>query len=189
MKYGIGDKVRVISDLVEDDPRFDNIGVDDKMVKFSGKKVTITHVYEPGEYLIFEDDEEYVWAEAMFSEITEFTLDDLETRMVIETRNGDRYLVLRDQKEIHVMCSDGNYYTKLVGGNYRNHDVGMRFLGDTDLDIMMVFPKVDTFEEVKTVKGPIWERKERKKMTLTEICKELGYDVEIIQECEAENEE
>ena len=28
----------------------------------------------------------------------------------------------------------------------------------------------------------IWERKEKKKMTVSEICKELGYDVEIIRE-------
>lgn len=28
----------------------------------------------------------------------------------------------------------------------------------------------------------IWERKERRKMTVSEICKELGYDVEIVKE-------
>ena len=28
----------------------------------------------------------------------------------------------------------------------------------------------------------IWERKEKRKMTVSEICKELGYDVEIIKE-------
>ena len=28
----------------------------------------------------------------------------------------------------------------------------------------------------------IWERKEKRKMTVSEICKELGYDVEIVKE-------
>lgn len=180
MKYKVGDRVKVIEDLTEGDHRFEDIGVEKEMVAFRGKKVTIAEVSYLGGYLIHEDGEEYVWAEDMFSKITEFTLDDLETRMVIETRNGDRYLVLRDQKEIHVMCSDGNYYTKLVGGNYENHNAEMRFLEDTDLDVMTVYPKVDTFNEVETVNEPIWERKEPKKMTVAEIQKELGYEVEVI---------
>lgn len=28
----------------------------------------------------------------------------------------------------------------------------------------------------------IWERKEKRKMTVSEICKELGYDIEIVKE-------
>ncbi len=184
MKYGIGDKVRVISDLVEDDPRFDNIGVDDKMVKFSGKKVTITHVYEPGEYLIFEDDEEYVWAEDMFSEITEFTLDDLETRMVVETRDKDRYLVFREGGDIHLMNARGIsclYDPKGYGPDMTH--------ASHKKDIVKVFGKISYFKEAKNTGQLLWKRKEPKKMTVAEICKELGYDVEIIQECEAVNEE
>lgn len=180
MEYKAGDRVKVIEDLVEGDHRFHTVGVSDDMLEFCGKTVTIADVDFLGRYLIEEDQKAYLWLGTMFSGYAEFTLDDLETRMVIETRNGDRYLVLRDQKEIHVMCSDENYYTKLVGGNYGNHNVEMRFLEDTDLDVMRVFPKVDTFDEVKTVNEPIWERKEPKKMTVAEIQKELGYEVEVI---------
>lgn len=180
MKYKVGDKVRVIEDLEWDDPRFPTCGVTEEMAALRGKCVTIKGITCNGRYETVETGRWYAWTEEMFSGIADFTLDDLETRMVVETRNGDRYLVFRDQKEIHVMCSDGNFYTKFVGGNYGNHNADMRFPGDTDLDVMTVFPKVDTFEEVKTVNDPIWERKEPKKMTIAEIQKQLGHEVEVI---------
>ncbi|WP_394911949.1 hypothetical protein [uncultured Robinsoniella sp.] len=195
MKYKVGDKVRVLSDLVKDDPRFRDVGVEEEMEAFRGKKVTISHLYKTGEYLISEDGEEYLWAEDMFSEITEFELDDLETRMVVETRDKcrylvlrGRYLVLRDKEKIHFMNANGNTCIRNSQGFGPLYDENMKN-GNPDKDILKVFPKVDTFEEVKTVNDPIWERKEPKKMTLTEICNELGYDIEIIPECEAVNEE
>ena len=179
MKYKIGDKVRVIPDLKECDTRFGDIGVAEEMAAFRGKKVTITHLYKTGEYLISEDGEEYVWAEGMFSEITEFTLDDLGTRMVVETRDKCRYLVFRDKEEIHFMNANGNTCIRNSQGFGPRYDENMKN-GNPDKDILKVFPKVNTFEEVKTVNGPIWERKEPKKMTVAEIQKELGYGVEVI---------
>ena len=175
MKYKIGDKVRVIPDLKECDPRFGAIGVEEEMAAFRGKKVTITHLYESEEYLISEDGEEYVWAEEMFSEIADFTRGDLRSGMVAEVRNGNRYLVLKDGEDIYMMNALG--MTHLDG----NHDEHLRYW-DTDFDIVKVFDKVVTFESVKTTTDLLWERKEPKKMTIAEIQKQLGYVIEIVSE-------
>lgn len=183
MKYKIGDKVRVIPDLKECDPRFGVIGVEEEMEAFRGKKVTIAKIYDLGGYLIHEDGEEYVWAEDMFSEITEFTLDDLETRMVVETRDKERYLIFREGKGIHLMNARG------ISCLYEPERYGPDMMHFShEKDIVKVFGKISYFEEAKNTGQVLWERKEPKKMTLKEIIEKLGYDVEIIPECEAENE-
>lgn len=71
MKYEVGDRVRVISDLVEDDPRFDDVGVDPEMVAFSGKTVTIKAVIDDKKYLIAQDGEYFAWTDGMFYGIHE----------------------------------------------------------------------------------------------------------------------
>lgn len=151
------------------------------MAALRGKVVTIRIVNERiRRYAI--DGVDAWWTDEMFSGYAEFTLADLRSGRVVETRNGYRYLILKDGDEIDLMNANGE---KHLRGQYDNH------LNDhtKDFDIMRVFRKVDTFKEVKTTTKLLWERKEPKKMTITEICKELGYDVEIIQECEVENEE
>lgn len=182
MKYKIGDKVRVIPDLEECDPRFGAIGVEEEMAAFRGKKVTITHLYESEEYLISEDGEEYVWAEDMFSGYADFARDDLRSGMVVETRNRDRYLVLVNPQKIRLMRSNGWGFMHVTGGNWGGHSDDLRSEGFPGLDIMKVFDEVNNFDEVKTTTDLLWERKDPKKMTLSDVCKQLGYDVEIIPE-------
>lgn len=167
MKYKVRDKVRVIPDLIEGDKRFPDTGVTEEMETLQGKIVTITDIYGDKGYLIHEDGWEFIWAESMFSGIAEFTLDDLETRMVVETRNGYRYLVLRDQKEICAMRSDGEHRMKLMGGGYLDHSTDMYYPHDADLDIVKIYPKVNVFHDVATVRNPIWERKENSQEAAT----------------------
>lgn len=179
MKYKVGDSVRVVGDLEEREVRFLSPGVVEEIANLRGTIVTITGTNGGMGYQINGDHRKYIWSEAMFSEIIEFTKDDLETRMVVETRDKCRYLVLRDKVNIHLMNANGNTCIRNSQGFGPRYDENMKN-GNPDKDILKVFPKVNTFEEVKTVNGPIWERKEPKKMTVAEIQKELGYGVEVI---------
>lgn len=183
MKYKVGDKVRVISDLEWDDSRFPTCGVTEEMAALRGKCVTIKCIARSGRYQTLETGKWYSWTEEMFSGIAEFQLCDLESRMVVETRDKCRYLVFRDKEKIHFMNANGNTCIRNSRGFGLLYDKNMKN-GNPDKDILKVFPKVDTFEEVKTVNGPIWERKEPKKMTISEIEKELGYEVEVIADVE-----
>ena len=61
--------------------------------------------------------------------------------------------------------------------------------GSKDFDIMKVYTQNSQgFINGDVISGDIkyfhliWERKEPKKMTVSETCKELGYEVEIIKE-------
>lgn len=182
MKYKIGDKVRVIGDLVEGDLRFLTCGVTEEMQDLSGKIVTIERTSREDKYWICEDDNKYEWRGGMFTSIAEFQLCDLESGMVVEVRNGGRYLVLKDKDDIRLMHACGSTY---LGGS---HDNNLKYY-DKNFDVMKVFDKVRVFCNVKTTTDLLWERKEPKKMTLTEICKELGYAVEVVLESEANNEE
>lgn len=167
MKYKAGDKVRVMHDLIEGDKRFPDTGVTEEMENLQGKIVTIAGIYGGTGYQIHEDDWEFIWAESMFSGIAVFTLNDLESRMVVETRNGYRYLVIRDQEEIHLMRSDGDHHTELMGGDFCDHNIDMCYPPNSGLDIVKVYPKVDNFHDVATVVYPIWERKENSQEAAT----------------------
>lgn len=182
MKYKIGDKVRVIGDLEWDDSRFPTCGVTEEMQDLSGKIVTIERTSGEDRYWIYEDDNKYEWRGRMFTSIAEFQLCDLKSGMVVEVRNGGRYLVLKDRDDISLMNESGSTY---LGGS---HDNNLKYY-DKNFDVMKVFDKVRVFRNVKTTTDLLWERKEPKKMTLKEVEKELGYAVEVVLESEANNEE
>ena len=56
------------------------------------------------------------------------------------------------------------------------------FNEDDVLSIKKVYqPPVSSFGQMLNAHNPIWERKEVRKMTVAEICKELGYEVEIVK--------
>lgn len=66
MKYKIGDKVLVRSDL-EEDKKYGNEVVISDMLSFRGKIVTIKHVDHPDCYRIKEDSNQWHWTDEMFS--------------------------------------------------------------------------------------------------------------------------
>ena len=55
---------------------------------------------------------------------------------------------------------------------------------DSDLDIVKVFkPALGSFNDMlSNERNRIWDREEVRKMTVSEICKELGYEVEIVRD-------
>lgn len=112
------------------------------------------------------------------------TLKDLRSGMVVETRDGDRYLVLVDGEDIHMMCGDGALHMGQWEVQQLYHDDLTRENGFKDHDIMKVYGRVQSFYKVNATKNLLWERKEIKKMTLEEIEKALGYPVKVVTDHE-----
>lgn len=67
MKYKIGDKVLVRSDLKEGKKYGDEVVMSD-MLYFKGKIVTIEHIDHPNCYQIKEDPDQWYWTDEMFFE-------------------------------------------------------------------------------------------------------------------------
>ena len=108
-----------------------------------------------------------------FNVIHSFTKNDLENGDIVTLRNGDKLIYIDD-------------YFYDVSNGYDNvlDDIG-------DLRDNMIYSDPDYSEsDIMKVSRPtdyvdVFSRpKESKKMTVSEICKELGYDVEIIKEGE-----
>ena len=107
-------------------------------------------------------------------------LKDLKTGMVVETRNGTKYLVVNRDGEL---CDIGmNCYMTLDGRD--PHKSNMTWPNDSSLDIMKVFkPKLRKFSIMLSDEhNCIWKREEVRRMTVSEVCKELGYEVEIVRD-------
>lgn len=104
---------------------------------------------------------------------------ELKEGMIIECRNGERYLLRTACGELFAFSSNNNYYMNLDYDEELNEN---RYF-DKDFDVMKIYTSKafilnnlfnDNYLEC------IWERKEPKKMTLAQISKELGYEVEVI---------
>lgn len=102
---------------------------------------------------------------------------ELKEGMIIECRNGERYLLRWVDGELIGSSNDEHisldYDEKLNENRYFNKD----------FDIMKVYIS-EAFVLSKLFNDDwlacIWERKEPKKMTLAQIGKALGYEVEVI---------
>lgn len=112
------------------------------------------------------------------------TLKDLRSGMVVETRDGDRYLVLVDGEDIHMMCGDGALHMGQWEVRQLYHDDLTRENGFNDHDIMKVYGRVQSFYKVNATKNLLWERKEIKEMTVSEIEEVLGYSVKVVADHE-----
>ena len=105
-----------------------------------------------------------------------FTKANLESGMVVECRNGERYLVLRDKLLDSAHWKNINNYTtemkKYVKGTHSD-------------DIMKVYDTIgvtnlhNIFYDDNLIL--IWERQEVEEMTLEEVCKLLGKEIKIVK--------
>lgn len=119
--------------------------------------------------------------------------EDLKTGMILVTEGNEYVMVLKDTengdivsgdtwmpiykdiemvdylkvKEIYQPLNNKAYLSKNAGFMQRNID-----------KTIQNNRKFQFFPDYKL----IWERKEKRKMTVSEICKELGYDIEIVKE-------
>lgn len=117
----------------------------------------------------------------------QFTKSDLKAGMWVETRNGNKYLILTD---VNTM-----YYgqQKLVGINNYGFVICSEFNNDLtykdnlDYDIMKVWGSVvnsNTYNFVDLQSDLIWERKEvpiKTKLTLEQLAEKSGYNIDEIE--------
>lgn len=108
---------------------------------------------------------------------------------IVKTREGQKYIVLLniiEYGDLLINLSDG-YFLNLKG---YEEDLTFGNRNQKHWDIVAVcaldFPG-DNLRQHGLTKWAAgykwtWERKEVKKMTVSEICKELGYEIEIIKE-------
>lgn len=132
-----------------------------------------------------------------------FNMRKIHAGYVVEFRNGERALAMR--------CADGprsshfifiSAASDFIFGRETDWEANTlarvapvpEHIGTRDWDIMRVYGYVHVGYHVKLVlstatpgyhcRDLLWERKEAVKMTLAQICEELGYDIEIIKEDE-----
>ena len=106
---------------------------------------------------------------------------ELKEGMIIECRNGERYLLRTACGEL--VASSNDEYISLDYNEELNENKYFNKYFNKDFDVMKIYTSKalilnnlfnDTYLEC------IWERKEPKKMTLAQISEALGYEVEII---------
>ena len=191
MKFKVGDKVRVR----EWDDMASEFGIDfdgdimcpnqffvKGMKVYCDNVLVINKVLElDNSYVLkgLEGVDDYDFNDAMLIPY-QFTKEDLKTGMVVETRNGNRYMV---------------YGTHLVRNlNYvdlNNYDQNMKCVSDNDFDIMKCFDIYDDAYSIEDIISPnkcyldlLWKRKpEEKVISSNEAFKVLkehyGCDVKI----------
>lgn len=100
------------------------------------------------------------------------TKSDLKDFMVVETRDGNRYMVAG-----HLLVrNDQHYYL-----DHYDENLTMTTLKRNQLDIVKVYEKKKFFQLIDDDMYLIWERQEAKEMTLVEIEVALGYPVKIVE--------
>ena len=116
------------------------------------------------------------------------TLDDLKTGMIVTTRAGDSYIVMRDfidSGDILVGLSDSdnitNSYTEL---SYYKQDMKHNLL--PGLDIMSVYTSY--LHCIDIPKKLLWEREEYTEVTMQEIEEMFGCKVKIVGNEEQHND-
>ena len=106
---------------------------------------------------------------------------ELKEGMIIECRNGERYLLRTACGKL--VASSNDEYMNLDYDEELNENKYFNKYFNKDFDVMKIYTSKalilnnlfnDTYLEC------IWERKEPKKMTLAQISKALGYEVEVI---------
>ena len=124
-----------------------------------------------GNYADVEDETVFEW------ELTPF-YPELKEGMIIECRNGDRYLLRTACGKLVASSND-----KYLNLDYYDEELNENLYFDKDFDVMKIYTSKafilnslfnDNYLEC------IWERKEHKKMTLAQISEALGYEVEVI---------
>ena len=110
-------------------------------------------------------------------------LSDLKTGQRVKVRGGRIFIVLRDvetsfgtYEKIFLVTEDNNF---MPGSSYHEDMTVNR--GSKNWDIMSVHEACNNTNIINfdIISDPIWERDERKEMTIAEIEKILGYKIKI----------
>ena len=181
MKYKVGDKVRIVKE--KKGPDWNREGLMDKWL---GEVMTISTV-NLYTYCMEEDKGRWSWLEHMIEgKVTKMTKSDLIAgKHVVETRNGDKYLIFDSEEGKFMYQVDGGFM------DLEGYDEDMLKINKhNNYDIMKVF-EVETAcnstgfnREDNGYLALIWEREEPKEMTMAELEEKLGYKVKIVKEHE-----
>ena len=117
-----------------------------------------------------------------FKDVTNINIEEdnkmeLKEGMIIECRNGDRYLLRKVNGKLFASSND-----EYMSVDYDEELNENRYFYK-DFDVMKIYTSkafiLNSLFNDKYLEC-IWERKEPKKMTLAQISKALGYEVEVI---------
>ena len=103
---------------------------------------------------------------------------DLKNGMVVECRNGKKLMYLNAGR------LDGAFINQTYYFNMNNYHDTLEHIFDEDYDIMKIYEADRAFKLKQSCWDRmqlIWQREELREMTLTEIEKELGYSVKIVE--------
>ena len=142
-----------------------------------------TYWEDVNEKIYYECDDVYIYyLDWKSNEITvvEYKEDnkmELKEGMIIECRNGDRYLLRTTCGELVASSND-----KYISLDY-DEELNENKYFAKDFDVMKIYTSkafiLNSLFNDKYLEC-IWERKEPKKMTLAQISEALGYEVEVI---------
>ena len=157
-------------------------------IKWHYSNENTTHWKDVSGTIYYECDNKYIYygnsnwkRNQIVVEYNEDNKMELKEGMIIECRNGDRYL-LRNVRGDLILSANQGWAEYVYDNNFI--DIGedaKAFNGD--YDIMKIYEsKAYVLEDLfdNNYLDCIWERKEPKKMTLAQISEALGYEVEVI---------
>lgn len=192
MSYRVGDRVRIISKWPDHAPE----GVfewnyEGDMNEYLGTLMTITYINMSRgypDYRMKEDCGIWHWADYMIEGLADFSIEDIQCGFLVKHRNGkisvrfpDYFLIVEDG---FMRCYSN---TEHYGSTLKNDSLA-------DMDIMEVRDpgrlRLDEVNKCWGMAKVIWKRDEenRKKLTVEEIEKLLGYKVAIVDQEGKESE-
>ena len=113
------------------------------------------------------------------------TSGDLKSGMIVELRNRDRYIVLSSPGCVLGVNVEHGWCITLLGDKSINeYNPNLTHITSKQKDVIKVFqvPIVNFTSIMHENSRTIWEREKPKRMTVSEIRKELGYGVEIVRD-------
>ena len=181
MKFKVGDKVRVKTDLITK-KNYNGCEFKETMKWTKGREFTVDICAVNGYILclphyIFTDDMLEL-VEQPTKDPSQFTKADLKNKMIIETQNGELYLIVDD-----VAISQSGF----LNLSTYTHDLKIDVVGIEQYDIIGVYKYVNTIHDNdasgfdtlmnKNILTPIWKRPQLKPITKSELAK-MGYKLE-----------
>lgn len=109
-------------------------------------------------------------------------LDDLKTGMIVKTRNGNSYIVMRDFIDAGDILA-GLAYNNVISNTWTSllsYNQDMTHPTLPNIDIMSVY--ASSAYSTDTPTKLLWERKEYKEVTMREIEEMFGCKVKIVEE-------
>lgn len=179
MKYKVGDRVRVREEEAFKCGNY--YYFPQEMRCYMGKIVTIASVWGASgyiEYTIKEDSGNSVWPGALFEGKVDsiMTKSDLKTGMIVTTRDGSEYWVLKDNTTGYDSFVDVNY-KKCIPFHSYSEDFKC-YIHPEKSDIIKI--EEPEFFNPKASRVLLWEREEIKEVTMEEVEKKFGCKVKIV---------